>query len=103
MLWLTHNSTCFQRTETTKEIFSAFDFIISNLQMMINRVTHKVAQPGAFEPQFSPHNWPLQMDTCQNQIHILLDGRETRDEIRSQDENSAHFSHLNWCSGESHP
>jgi len=23
----------------------------------------------------SPHNWPSQMDTCQNQNHILLDGQ----------------------------
>jgi hypothetical protein len=28
---------------------------------------------GFLNYHVSPHNWPSQMDTCQNPIHILLD------------------------------
>jgi hypothetical protein len=28
-----------------------------------------------FKCHMSPYNWPSQMNTCQNLIHILLDGR----------------------------
>jgi hypothetical protein len=31
---------------------------------------------GFFNSHVSPHNWPSQMDMCQNQIHILLDGQD---------------------------
>jgi hypothetical protein len=30
---------------------------------------------GFLNCHVSPHNWPSQMGTCQNPIHILLDGQ----------------------------
>jgi len=30
---------------------------------------------GLLNCHISPRNWPSQMDTCQNHIHILLDDR----------------------------